>query len=44
MQNRICITGYDAICNLGNNIDEIFEHALCGENYFYRPDTQEGIG
>ncbi len=38
MQNRICITGYDAICNLGNNIDEIFEHALCGKNSFLTPD------
>lgn len=41
MQSGIYITSYDAICNLGNNIDEIFENALKGSNEFLTP--LEGI-
>ena len=41
MQSGIYITSYDAICNLGNNIDEIFENALKGSNKFLTP--LEGI-
>lgn len=41
MQSGIYITNYDAICNLGNNIDEIFENALKGSNEFLSP--LEGI-
>ena len=26
------ITGYEAICNLGNNIDEIYKKAICGDS------------
>ena len=37
MQSGISITSYDAICNLGNNIDEIFENALKGSNEFLSP-------
>lgn len=39
MQNKIYITGYEAICNLGNNMDEIFQNALKASNEFLTPDT-----
>lgn len=31
----ISITGYEALCNLGNNIDTIYEKALNGDNRFF---------
>lgn len=34
-----CITNYDAICNLGNNIDEIFENAISGKDCFLENDN-----
>lgn len=37
MQSGIYITGYDAVCNLGDNIDGIFENALKGTNEFLTP-------
>lgn len=39
MQSRIYITDYEAICNLGNNMDEIFSNALKGENKFFTLDN-----
>ena len=29
---KIVITGYNAICNAGNNIDEIYQKAVNGDN------------
>ena len=37
MQNTISITKYEAICNLGNSIDEIFNNALKSDNDFFTP-------
>lgn len=38
MQNYLGITYYDAICNLGNGIDEIFSNAIKGNSDFLTPD------
>ena len=38
MQKRVWITGYDAICNLGNDIDGIFKNAINSKNSFLTPD------
>lgn len=38
MQNKVFITAYDAICNLGNGIDEIFQNAINPEKTFFTPD------
>ena len=40
MQNKIYITGYEAICNLGNNMDEIFHNAIKASNEFLIPDME----
>ena len=39
MQNKVFITYYDAICNLGNEIGEIFQNAIIPEKTFLTPDS-----
>lgn len=39
MQKTVYITKYDAICNLGSGIDEIYENALNAKSNFFTPDT-----
>ena len=39
MQNTLHISKYEAICNLGNSIDEIFKNALLCENSFLTKDS-----
>ena len=36
----ICITKYDAICNLGDNIDEIFQNAIIDGNSHLKKDEK----
>lgn len=38
------ITKYNAICNLGNNIDEIFERALLGDNSKFKMFDGKRLG
>ena len=40
MQKKIYITDYNAICNLGNNIDRIFENAVKGDTDFLTLDNE----
>lgn len=40
MQKKIYITDYNAICNLGNNIDRIFENAAKGDTDFLTLDNK----
>lgn len=39
MQNKVFITYYDAICNLGNGIGEIFQNAIIPEKTFLTTDS-----
>ena len=32
------ITSYNALCNLGNNIDEIYQKAIIGDNTCFQND------
>lgn len=36
----IKITAYEAVCNLGRNIDEIFSHAVNGDNSYFVTDRE----
>ncbi len=37
---NITITGYDAVCNLGANTDEIYQNAIDGNNNFFETDRE----
>lgn len=39
MQNNLHISKYEAICNLGNSIDEIFKNAILSDNSFLTLDS-----
>ncbi|MBR6163187.1 hypothetical protein IKQ26_04795 [bacterium] len=37
---KITISGYEAVCNLGKNTDEIYKNALEGNNTFFETDKE----